>query len=88
MRFTLIATSLGAMILLLIFGFLLLTAQTNSDTPRNQDVIPIELEVPKEASLSQDVIVVPENPNVSREDMTDERPLGTDANMEFPTLEE
>jgi len=84
MRFTLIAASLGTIILLLIFGFLLF----KSPNEKAVEVPITEREVPKEAPLSQDTVVTPPNLDVSQEVTPNELPLGNDINMEFPTLEE
>ena len=84
MRFTLIAASLGAIILLLIFGFLLFKSP-------KEDIVGVPVvvrEVPKEAPQSQDEVVASPNPDVSQKVMPNELPLGNDINMEFPTLEE
>ncbi len=84
MRFTLIAGSLGAMILLLVFGFLLFKSPKENVV----DIPTREREVPAEASVSQNVTTVSPNQDVSQRVTPNERPLGSDINMEFPTLEE
>jgi hypothetical protein len=84
MRFTLIAASLGAVILLLVFGFLLFKSPKENIV----EIPSVVSEVPTEAPLRHDEVVASPNPDVSQEDMLNELPLGNDINMEFPTLEE
>ncbi len=84
MRFTLIAGSFGALILLLVFGFLLFKSPKENVV----DIPTSEREVPAEASVSQNETTVSTNQDVSHGVTPNERPLGNDINMEFPTLEE
>lgn len=80
MRFTLIIGSLGILILLTIFTFLLFriseTEKVNEDTAvpqRTEQIVPLQIET-----------TVSEESNVSRESTSEELPLGTDIQMEYP----
>jgi len=85
MRFTLIVSSLIVVLLLSLFAFLLFRTAENQKieveeaTPR---VIETETQLFESENISPTT-------DVSRSSTTvDERGLGTDINMEFPTLEE
>ncbi len=85
MRFTLIIASLTVLVLFCIFVFLLFRTSENKKVEVEEtspSVINIEIPALSPENTSEDMDV--SHPSTTR----DERGLGTDINMEFPTLEE
>lgn len=85
MRFTFIVAVLGAIVLLFIFGFLLLNVQKKEvrevpavQTPRTS-ATPSSTATEEETSSTVDV---------SQENVAETTTIGSDFNMEFPTLDE
>lgn len=80
MRFTLVASSLGALTLLCIFVFLLFRmSESEKSVERSTPPPSTERIVPLKTETSVDV-----TPDVSQQRAPKEKPLGTDINMEYP----